>query len=451
MENNENKHLSVARANMPEQLDSEFTDTSKLSTQTKPQKSQISESQYEDSNDLSADGAYQYGFSKNVSKPVKKTSTRDFKKKHMKTRVIAGTIAALVGIILGVVCFALWYKDYLLNKITYETTDPDTAITIIDEEGNVKLLCNVTQTTRFAPIKAKDDAPIRNYLLIGIDSRSKYYNESGTGERSDVIVVMSIDTKNGTIKMVHIARDTYAYFPGYSTPHKINAAMSWGGPDLLVATVESCLRIPIDGYAYVNFAHMADIVDAVGGVYVNMTSGEMNVANNYIDEINPGAEHIYTTGEYTWLAGYQAVAYARIRYVGNGDFERMERQIEVLRSIMAQFMGMSASGKMAAMDTVLESIITNIPKEDIEKLAFEFLPTLDNLETQYIQLPIEGCYNAGMYGDEWSIRMNWNAIIPYVQLFFYGTTVEYDWVEVPPHAPDYNYCNFEIPLEDLIH
>lgn len=451
MENNENKHLSVARAQMPEQLDSEFTDTSKLSTQTKPQKSQISESQYEDSNDLSADGAYQYGFSKNVSKPVKKTSTRDFKKKHMKTRVIAGTIAALVGIILGVVCFALWYKDYLLNKITYETTDPDTAITIIDEEGNVKLLCNVTQTTRFAPIKAKDDAPIRNYLLIGIDSRSKYYNESGTGERSDVIVVMSIDTKNGTIKMVHIARDTYAYFPGYSTPHKINAAMSWGGPDLLVATVESCLRIPIDGYAYVNFAHMADIVDAVGGVYVNMTSGEMNVANNYIDEINPGAEHIYTTGEYTWLAGYQAVAYARIRYVGNGDFERMERQIEVLRSIMAQFMGMSASGKMAAMDTVLESIITNIPKEDIEKLAFEFLPTLDNLETQYIQLPIEGCYNAGMYGDEWSIRMNWNAIIPYVQLFFYGTTVEYDWVEVPPHAPDYNYCNFEIPLEDLIH
>ena len=118
---------------------------------------------------------------------------------------------------------------------------------------------------------------------------------------------------------------------------------------------------------------------------------------------------------------------------------------------MAQFMGMSASGKMAAMDTVLESIITNIPKEDIEKLAFEFLPTLDNLETQYIQLPIEGCYNAGMYGDEWSIRMNWNAIIPYVQLFFYGTTVEFDWVEVPPHAPDYNYCNFEIPLEDLIH
>ena len=451
MENNENKHLSVARAKMPEQLDSEFTDTSKLSTQTKPQKNQISESQYEDSNDLSADGAYQYGFSKNVSKPAKKTSTRDFKKKHMKTRVIAGTIAALVGIILGVVCFALWYKDYLLNKITYETTDPDTAITIIDEEGNVKLLCNVTQTTRFAPIKAKDDAPIRNYLLIGIDSRSKYYNESGTGERSDVIVVMSIDTKNGTIKMVHIARDTYAYFPGYSTPHKINAAMSWGGPDLLVATVESCLRIPIDGYAYVNFAHMADIIDAVGGVYVNMTSGEMNVANNYIDEINPGAEHIYTTGEYTWLAGYQAVAYARIRYVGNGDFERMERQIEVLRSIMAQFMGMSASGKMAAMDTVLESIITNIPKEDIEKLAFEFLPTLDNLETQYIQLPIEGCYNAGMYGDEWSIRMNWNAIIPYVQLFFYGTTVEYDWVEVPPHAPDYNYCNFEIPLEDLIH
>ncbi|SDX87959.1 transcriptional attenuator, LytR family [Ruminococcaceae bacterium YAD3003] len=451
MENNENRHLSVRRPEAPKHLDSEFTDTSKLSTQTKNPESQIEESQFKEPQELSTESAYEYGFSKKASKPAKKTSARDSKKKHMKIRVIAGAVAALVGVIIGVVCFALWYKEYLLNKITYETTDPDTAITIIDEEGNVKLLCNVTQTTRFAPIKAIDDAPIRNYLLIGIDSRSKYYNESGTGERSDVIVVMSVDTKNGTLKMLHIARDTYAYFPGYSTPHKINAAMSWGGPDLLVATVESCLRIPIDGYAYVNFAHMAEIVDAVGGVYVNMTSSEASVANNYIDEINPGAEHIYSTGEYTWLAGYQAVAYARIRYVGNGDFERMERQIEVLRSVMAQYMGMSTTGKIAAMDTVLQAIITNIPKEDIEKLALEFIPSLDHLETQYIQLPIEGCYNAGMYGDEWSIRMNWNAIIPYVQLFFYGTTTEYDWVEVPPHAPDYNYCNFEIPLEDLIH
>ena len=450
MENNQNRHLSVRRPEEPKDLGSEFTDTSKLSTEVKPKENQIKESQYKQSEPAKSDESYQYGFSKKSSKPARKANARNSKKKHTKIRVIAGTIAGLVGIILGIVVFGFWYKEYLLNKITYETNDPDTAITIIDEEGKVKLLCDVTQTTRFAPIKAKDDAVIRNYLLIGIDSRSKYYNESGTGERSDVIVIMSVDTKNGTIKLVHIARDTYAYFPGYSSPHKINASMSWGGPDLLVATVESCLRIDIDGYAYVNFAHMADIVDAVGGVYVNMTGGEMSVANNYIDEINPGAEHIYNTGEGTWLAGYQAVAYARIRYVGNGDFERMERQIEVLRSVMDQYMNLSTAGKIAAMGEVLEAIVTNIPQEEIEKLALEFLPSVNDLEMQYLQLPIEGCYNAGMYGDEWSIRMNWNAVIPYVQEFLYGTTADFDWVDIPNHAPDLDYCDTDIPLEDLV-
>ena len=173
MENNENRHLSVRRPEAPKHLDSEFTDTSKLSTQTKKPESQIEESEFKEPQELSTESAYQYGFSQKNAKPAKKTSARDSKKKHMKIRVIAGVIAALVGVIIGVVCFALWYKEYLLNKITYETTDPDTAITIIDENGDVKLLCNVTQTTRFAPIKSKDDdAPIRNYLLIGIDSRS---------------------------------------------------------------------------------------------------------------------------------------------------------------------------------------------------------------------------------------------------------------------------------------
>ena len=227
--------------------------------------------------------------------------------------------------------------------------------------------------------------------------------------------------------------------------------MSWGGPDLLVATVEKCLRINIDGYAYVNFNHMADIVDSVGGVYVNMTGGELSVANDYIRQMDPNAELIYSTGEGTWLNGIQAVAYARIRYVGNGDFERMERQIEVLRSVMDQYMSLSATGKLAAMDDVLEAVITDIPKEDIEKLALEFLPSVQNLEMQYLQLPIEGCYNAGMYGDEWSERVNWNALVPYVQLFLYGKTKEFDEVPIPNYAPDIDDCETDIPLENLVH
>ncbi len=447
MDNNDNNlDLSLRRPGSEKKLESDFFDTSTLSTEARSKASELEEAEYDDNAFGEADEGYQYGFSPKTAKAKK--SQGFSKKKHIKIRVLAGTIAGLVGVVVGVIFFALWYKDYLLNQITYETTDANAVITIIDENGNTVLLNNVTQTTRFAPVQ---DQSIVNYLLIGIDSREKYYNESGTGERSDVICVMSIDKKQGTIKLISIARDSYAQFPGYDNFYKINASMSWGGPDLLVATVEKCLRINIDGYAYVNFSHMADIVDAVGGVYVNMTAGEVDVANNYINEMDPDATPITNYGEHTWISGIQAVAYARIRYVGNGDFERMERQIEVLRSIMDQYMAMSAAGKLGAMDDVLQAIVTDIPKEQIEALAFEFLPSMQNLEMMYLQLPIESTYNAGIYGDEWSERINWNALVPYVQLYLYGRTQEFDEVPIPNYAPDIEDCDLDIPLDQLVH
>lgn len=440
---NRNRRLAVPDTNnMPKHQDSEFTDT------TAPVKKS------NDVDDLISDldnEAYQYGFTK---KPRKKSHADNDKDEPVrginrtKLRVILSILAGLLGLVVGVVCFGFWYKDYLLNKITYETKEPDAVITIVNEEGETVPLAEVTETTKYEVIR---EEPIKNFLLIGIDSRANSYNSSGTGDRSDVICVMSVDMNKGTIKLLSIQRDSYAYFPGYSNPHKINAAMAYGGPDLLQATVESCLRIKIDGYAYVNFSHMAQIIDAVGGVYVNMTAGERNVANDYIKRMNSNAALIQSTGKDTWLNGIQAVGYARVRYVGNGDYERMERQIEVLRSVMSQYMKLSATGKLAAMDDVLGAVVTNIDKADIERLGLEFLPSLQNAEMQYIQLPIEGCYNAGMYGDEWSVRINWNAIVPYVQLYFYGKTTEFDEVQVPKHVPSLENCDTDIPLENLIH
>ena len=389
-----------------------------------------------------------YGFSKDVTKRASKAKRKVKKLNHLKLRLIFGTVAALLGVVIGLALFGVWYKEYLLNQITYETSTPNEVATIVDEYGDTVVLGDLTESTQFSIYQ---DEPVKNFLLIGIDSRSKKYSNDGKGDRSDVIVVMSVDSNKGTIKLVSIARDSYAYFPGYSKPHKINAAMSYGGPALLQATVENCLRIKIDGYAYVNFSHMAQIIDAVGGVYVNMTSGEKKVANQYIRELSKSAALITDTGDGTWLNGTQAVAYARVRYVGNGDYERMERQIEVLRSLMTQYMKLSATKKLACMDDVLGAIVTNIDKKDIERYAFDFLPSLKNAEMQYIQLPIDGCVNQGTYGGEWSMRVNWNAMIPYIQEFFYGEKYEFDPVKIPPKAPELSNCKTDIPLEKLIH
>ena len=387
-----------------------------------------------------------YGFSKDVTKNKTKRKTK--KINHLKIRVIGGIIAGLLGVLVGLALFGVWYKDYLLDQITYETTQSNEVATIVNEVGETVALSEVVETTQFSYAQ---DEPVKNFLLIGIDSRTKKYSSDGKGDRSDVIVVMSIDSKNGTIKLVSVARDSYAYFPGYKTPHKINAAMSYGGPTLLQATVENCLRIKIDGYAYVNFSHMAQIIDAVGGVYVNMSSGEKKVANQYIRELSKSAALITDTGNGTWLNGTQAVAYARIRYVGNGDYERMERQVEVLRSLMQQYMKLSATKKLACMDDILGAIVTNIDRKDIEHYAFDFLPSLQKAEMQYLQLPIDGTVNQGTYGGEWSMRVNWNALVPYVQEFFYGERFEFDPVKLPPKAPELSKCKTDIPLEKLVH
>ena len=396
----------------------------------------------------SEEEASYYGFSKDVTKRSSKAKRKMKKLNHLKLRLIFGTVAAILGVIIGLAIFGVWYKEYLLNQITYETTSPNEVATIVDEFGDTVVLGDLTENTKFSIYQ---DEPVKNFLLIGIDSRSKNYSKDGKGDRSDVIVVMSVDSKKGTIKLLSIARDSYAYFPGYSKPHKINAAMSYGGPALLQATVENSLRIKIDGYAYVNFSHMAQIIDAVGGVYVNMTSGEKKVANQYIRELSKSAALIQDTGNDTWLNGTQAVAYARVRYVGNGDYERMERQIEVLRSLMSQYMKLSATKKLACMDDVLGAIVTNIDKKDVEKYALDFLPSLKKAEMQYIQLPIDGCLNQGTYGGEWSMRVNWNAMIPYVQEFFYGEKYDFDPVKLPPKVPELSDCKTDIPLEKLIH
>lgn len=437
MDNNNKIRKYVPTAETSVFDNSEFTDLSaELAKQKKEQKLSTE-----------SEEAFQYGFTKEAAKSQKKAKASKKRFNHKKYRVIFGVIAALVGVLVGVVCFGVWYKNYLLSKITYQTTEPDAVITIVNERGETVPLHAVTQTTRYEYIQAE---PVKNYLLIGIDSRSRYYNDSGTGERSDVICVLSIDKTNGTMKLVSIPRDAYALFPGYEHFYKINASMSWNGPDLLLETVESILRIDIEGYAYVNFARMADIVDAVGGVYCSVTPGEASDANISIQEVG-SSDYIYDYGDSVWLDGTQAVAYARVRHVGNGVYERQERQTEVLRSILDQFMNLSASEKLQAIEVVLESIVTDIDQDEIEKMALEFLPSLTDPEIQYLQLPIDGCYNEGMYGDEWSMRINWNAIVPYVQEFFYGTTTEFDEVPIPRYAPDLDDCYTDIPLEDLVH
>jgi LCP family protein required for cell wall assembly len=368
------------------------------------------------------------------------------KRKRRRKKIIIGIVSAMLGLIAGCVGFVF----YFLNKID---TIEEAPLTIVDESGNTVMISDITQPTQHELI---NEEHIHNFLLIGIDSRSSGRESWGN---SDVNIVMSIDSEAGTIKMISIARDCYAHIPGYRD-QKINAAMAYGGPELLQATIEGCLRIEIDGYAFVNFYNLANVIDSVGGVVVNVTSSEANAdhgLNMCLDELGYSC-FVYNYGD-VLLNGPQAVAYGRIRYVGNGDYERSERQIEVLRGLLDRFMGLSALDKLGAVDDILEMISTNIPKTEIVGYVADFLPSLDDPSIQYMQLPIvdpnnssNSCFNSGMYGNEWSIRPNWNAEIPFVQEFFYGEQTVFDPVDPITSEPALENCPTPetLPVESLL-
>jgi LCP family protein required for cell wall assembly len=194
----------------------------------------------------------------------------------------------------------------------------------------------ISQKTRDR-VKAAVNPPV-NLALFAVDRR-----QDGDKANSDVIMVISIDQQSGKIKMSSIMRDTYVNIDGHGMD-KINAAYALGGPQLAIKTINQNFDLDIKDYVNVDFYSAAKIVDALGGVEVNVKQPELSYLNNYLDEVaiyeKIPAVHVNSAGLQK-LTGRQVVAYTRIRGVGNGDYERTERQRSVL---VALFNKMKSSG-----------------------------------------------------------------------------------------------------------
>lgn len=172
--------------------------------------------------------------------------------------------------------------------------------------------------------------PPTNIALFGVDKR-----EEGDQENSDVIMIVSIDQEKGKVKMASIMRDTYVEIEGLGKD-KINAAYATGGPQLAIKTLNQNFDLDIRDYINVDFYRAAKIVDALGGVAIDVKEEELPYLNNYLNELSnyedEQADHLQSSGLQK-LNGRQAVAFTRIRAVGNGDYERTERQRAVMTAL----------------------------------------------------------------------------------------------------------------------
>lgn len=227
-----------------------------------------------------------------------------------------------------------------------------------------------------------------NILLLGIDAGTIGAKEENNRHRSDTMMVVSIDQDKKVVKILSIPRDTRVKIPGVGI-QKINAAMAYGGPDLAVKTVKEFLGVPIHNYVVVNYKGFRDIVDAIGGV-------EMDIERplKYTDKA--GGLYIDIKAGHQVLDGKKAEQYVRFREYPEGDVGRIKAQQKFVEALTKTLLKPSTLLKLPK---IIEAVQQNV-RTDIEPLA---IASLGNLARQLkaddlkmYMLPGEGKYISGI-------------------------------------------------------
>lgn len=239
---------------------------------------------------------------------------------------------------------------------------------------------------------AEADPAVRNVLLIGTDNRE---DERG---RADTMILLSFSKHNKTVTMTSLMRDCYVTIPNYGND-KLNAAFAYGGATLLMDTIVNNFGIQVDDYICVNFKSFASIVDSIGGVDITLTDREAEALNEIlISEVNElmgddrMADLLPSGGKFT-LNGKQALSFARIRHVGNADFERTERQRLVLDQIMQKIKRPSPTTLTNIIVKALPDLKTNMTTGALYLLSLKIPKDLYFYQIQKLRLPAEGTFS----------------------------------------------------------
>lgn len=205
--------------------------------------------------------------------------------------------------------------------------------------------------------------------LFGLDNRDQGVYDTGN---SDVIMVMNINNDTKEVSLVSVYRDTYLNIAGEGEEEKFrkaNAAYSAGGAEQAVTMLNRNLDLDIDNYVAFDFKSVAEAIDILGGVEIDIESqAEMDYLNDYIsytsEYVGGSDEMIDHLGKQT-LNGVQAVSYARIRYTAGGDFKRAERQRRVLNELIKKAKDASLTELNELVSTIFPEVSTDLTQKDI--------------------------------------------------------------------------------------
>ena len=219
-----------------------------------------------------------------------------------------------------------------------------------------------------------------NILLVGVDTRSTSLDDGL--QHGDVQIILSINKDTGSVKLTSILRDLYVTIPGYKSKNRINVAYSRGGGALAMRTINHTFEMNIEHYVTINFYGLASIIDAIGGVDVDLTKAEAKAINTYLKKHPPKYDNqdkeyervpLEAVAGVQHLDGVQAVMYARTRSVDN-DFGRTARQRHLLDLLLRKIMqDMTVDKFMTLMETSLPYVQTNVNASTMLNLGLSVL------------------------------------------------------------------------------
>ena len=284
----------------------------------------------------------------------------------------------LILLILVVIAAAGLYiaVTHYVSKLNFEDTSGEDSFSIV---GSL----------------ADDATGVKNILLIGVDNDyAPGMDELGN---ADGLMIASINPKTRQVVLTSLMRDIRVQIPdSYKT--KLTLSYHYGGTQQLIDTIEYNFGVPIDNYVLVNYISVVNIVDAVGGLTMDVTADELYWMD---DKIRSVCELVGASYEDNMLStdqagelelnGIQTAAYLRIRYAGNNDFDRTERARRVVLGLKDKAAAMSLTELDSLANTVLPYITTDLTQTDIISLLLRF-PALIKYDMLSDRIPVEGSY-----------------------------------------------------------
>lgn len=306
------------------------------------------------------------------------------KKKKSKIKVFFTVLISLIGVAL---LAAGLYINNLLGTMNFD--DPaDKTYELIPEETP-----NPDDTDPYATApKEYSDAPkfsqkapydknIINVLLIGADKRP---DQKDYG-RSDSMIIATLDKVHNKVKLTSIMRDTYVYIPGDYSDDRINSAYRHGYAPFLIETINANFNLQLKKYVVVDFDAFEKVIDKIGGIEIELNKVEVNYLKSEYGSVTKNLKVGVNK-----LNGRQALLYSRIRHVGNGDFERTDRQRKMMEAIFQKGLKTDLLTINSIMQEVLPMITTNLTKSEIVSLITSLVT--GNKPVEQLRIPYDNMF-----------------------------------------------------------